>query len=101
MSDRRLRPVEEEVDPAQQGKTSKDEGGLGTQVDLVRVEDVWQDEFPHCEKALLDGRGNGDGLDSEVRCRCLGDDGVRHGSNGEVVGEVVRDRQGNGGYKWM
>jgi len=53
--------------------------------------------LPHREEALLDGRGDGDGLDAEASCRCLGDDGVRDGSDGEVVGEVVQDRQGYGG----
>lgn len=86
---RRLALVEEQVDPAQHGETAKD--------GLVRVEDVEQDKLPHREEALPDGRGDGDGLDAEARCRCLGDDGVRDGSDGEVVGKVVQDRQGYGG----
>jgi hypothetical protein len=47
--------IEIEIDAAEDGETAKDERRLGSQVGLIRVEQVGQDKVPHTLQTVPEG----------------------------------------------
>lgn len=71
-----------------------DESGFGTQVQLVRVQEVRVDDTDDQTSDVVQVSGEDDGLGTETGGSDLGDQGVTDGTDGQIVSTGEDDEQG-------